>query len=146
MAKLVEMNKDEFIQKEKAKFVEKVGKGETVTDVLIDDLSTQEALDNFVRGIIPESFAKDYKKLEKLKSELEKTEKTIKEQLIKMFEEHPEMDGKTVSMDGLKFTYTKPYERLSVDSKKLQEEWPDIYKKVIKKSNVKSTIKTSVEW
>lgn len=123
-----------------------VGKTETVKDVLVNDLSTQDAIDNFTRGIIPEDFAKDYKKLQKLKSQLEKTENDIKEKLIKMFEEHPEMKTKTVSMDGLRFTYTKAYERKSVDSKKLQEEWPDIYKKVIKTANVKSTIKTSVEF
>lgn len=123
-----------------------IARQDTVKDVLIEDLSTQQALDNFMVGIIPEDFAKDYKKLQKLKSQLEKTEQDIKDKLIKMFEEHPEITNKTVSMDGLKFTYTKSYERTSVDSKKLQEEWPDIYKKVIKTTNVKSTIKTSVEF
>lgn len=132
-----------FVTKEDTNIVKS---NDSVQDILIEDLSTQEAIDNFAKGIIPETFAKDYKRLEKLKSELEKTEKDIKDKLIKMFEEHPEMQGKTVSMDGLRFTYTKAYERKSIDSKKLQEEWPDIYKKVIKKSNVKSTIKTSVEW
>ncbi len=146
MAKLVEMNKDEFIQKEKAKFVEKVGKGETVTDVLMDDLSSQEAIDNFARGIIPETFVKDYKKLKKLQDELSKTEAEIKTKLLQMFKEHPEMDNKTVSMDGLKFTYVKPFNRTTVDSKKLQEEWPDVYKKVTKTSLVKDTIKTYVEY
>lgn len=124
----------------------KVVEKETVSNILIEDLSTQEAVDNFVRGIIPEDFAKDYKKLEKLKSQLEKTEADIKQKLITMFEEHPEMEGKTVSMDGLRFTYTKAYERHSVDGKKLQEEYPDIYKKMLKVSNVKSTVKTSVEY
>lgn len=146
MAKLVETNKNELTQKEKVDFVEKVGKRETSTDVLISDLSTQEAVDNFIKGIIPETFARDYKKIEKLKSQLQKTEADIKAKLIKMFEEHPEMEGKTVSVDGLKFTYTKSYERKSVDSKKLQEEYPDIYSKMLKYTNVKSTIKTSVEY
>lgn len=124
----------------------KVEQTNAVKDVLVEDLSTQEAVDNFVRGIIPEDFAKDYKKLEKLKSQIEKTEADLKAKLLEMFEQHPEMEGKTVSMDGLRFTYTKAYERKSVDSKKLQEEWPDIYKKCIKTANVKATIKTSVEY
>ena len=139
MAKDVEV----FITKEDTDIVKKQV---TTSDVLIEDLSSQEAIDNFARGIIPEDFAKDYKKLKKLQDQLTKTENDIKEKLIKMFEEHPEMEGKTVTMDGLRFTYTKAYVRTSVDSKKLQEEWPDIYKKVIKQSNVKSTIKTSVEY
>ena len=123
------MAKKELVNVEKDAQIVKAK--ETVQDVLIEDLSTQEAIDNFVRGIIPESFAKDYKKLEKLKSQLEKTEADIKQKLITMFEEHPEMEGKTVSMDGLRFTYTKAYERHSVDGKKLQEEYPDIYKKML---------------
>ena len=62
MAKLVETNKDEFIQKEQSNFAKQTGK-ETVADILVEDLSTQEAVDNFVLGIIPEQFVKDYKKM-----------------------------------------------------------------------------------
>lgn len=126
--------------------VQKVNTQETISDVLIEDLSSQEAIDNFVRGIIPETFAKDYKKLKKMEEELKKTEESIKEKLIQMFEAHPEMEGKTVTMDGLSFTYTKSFVRTSVDGKKLEEEYPDIYKKMLKTSNVRSTIKTSVKY
>ena len=72
MAKLVETNKDEFIQKEQSNFAKQVGK-ETVADILVEDLSTQEAVDNFVLGIIPEQFVKDYKKMKKLQDNLSKT-------------------------------------------------------------------------
>ena len=145
MAKLVETNKDEFIQKEQSNFAKQTGK-ETVADILVEDLSTQEAVDNFVLGIIPEQFVKDYKKMKKLQDNLSKTEDEIKTKLLKMFEEHPEMNGKTVSRDGLTFTYTASYVRNSVDGKKLQEEHPDIYKKMLKQTNVKSTIKTSIKY
>lgn len=138
------MAKKELVNVEKDAQIVKAK--ETVQDVLIEDLSTQEAVDNFVRGLIPESFAKDYKKLKKLQDELSKTEASIKEKLIEMFEAHPEMNGQTVTMDGLSFTYTKSYVKNTVDSKKLQEEYPDIYKKMIKTSNVKSSIKTSVKF
>jgi len=138
------MAKKELVNVEKDAQIVKAK--ETVQDVLIEDLSTQEAVDNFVRGLIPESFAKDYKKLKKLQDELSKTEASIKEKLIEMFEAHPEMNCQTVTMDGLSFTYTKSYVKNTVDSKKLQEEYPDIYKKMIKTSNVKSSIKTSVKF
>jgi len=119
---------------------------EKVSDILVEDLSTQEAVDNFVLGIIPEEFVRDYKKLKKLQDNLAKTEDDIKQKLLKMFEEHPEMNGKTVGRDGLTFTYTAAYIRNSVDGKKLQEEHPEIYKKMLKQTNVKSTIKTSIKY
>lgn len=119
---------------------------EKVSDILVEDLSTQEAVDNFVLGIIPEQFVKDYKKIKKLQDNLAKTEDEIKQKLLKMFEEHPEMNGKTVGRDGLTFTYTGAYVRNSVDGKKLQEEYPEIYKKMLKQTNVKSTIKTSIKY
>ena len=84
--------------------------------------------------------------MKKLQDNLSKTEDEIKAKLLKMFEEHPEMNGKTVSRDGLTFTYTASYVRNSVDGKKLQEEHPDIYKKMLKQTNVKSTIKTSIKY
>lgn len=113
---------------------------------LVSDLETSTALDDFARGIIPEQFAKDYKKMKKLQAELEKTENTIKAKLLEMFESIPELETNHVSMDGLRFTYIAPTKRKSVDSKKLQEEYPEIYKKVIKESNVKSQIRTSIEY
>ena len=113
---------------------------------LVSDLETGTALDDFARGIIPEQFAKDYKKMKKLQAELEKTEKQIKSKLLEMFESISGLEQKYVSMDGLRFTYVGPTKRKSVDSKKLQEEWPEIYKKCLKESNVKSQIRTSIEW
>lgn len=113
---------------------------------LVSDLETGTALDDFARGIIPEQFAKDYKKMKKLQVELQKTENEIKSKLIEMFESISDLEQNSVSMDGLKFTYVAPTKRKSVDSKKLQEEFPEIYKKVIKESDVKSQIRTSIEW
>lgn len=137
------MAKKELLNVEQSKINEKQ---ETVADVLVEDLSTQEAVDNFVLGIIPESFVKDYKKIKKMEDNLAKAEADIKEKLLKMFEEHPEMEGKTVGRDGLTFTYTASYIRNTVDGKKLQEEHPEIYKKMLKQTKVKSTIKTSIKY
>lgn len=113
---------------------------------LVSDLNNKTALDDFAKGIIPEQFAKDYKKMKKLQEELNRTETIIKEKLLTMFESIPDREQNSVSMDGLKFTYVGPTKRKSVDTKKLEEEYPEIYKKVLKESNVKSQIRTSVEY
>lgn len=112
---------------------------------LVGDL-TGTSLDDFAAGIIPEQFAKDYKKMKKLQDELKKTEDEIKRKLIDMFESIPEREQNSVSRDGLKFTYVGPSIRNTVDTKKLQEEYPEIYKKLLKPSNVKSQIRTTVEY
>lgn len=138
------VTKNEFISKEVGNFVNQMGID--TSDILVQDLSTNEAIDNFVRNILPEDFAKDYKELKKLQEKIQKTEDDIKKKLLEMFESHPEMDSKSVSMDGLKFTYTKPYEKKSVDTKKLQEEYPKIYNKMLKTSSVKGSIKTYIEY
>lgn len=45
----------------------------------------------------------------------------------------------------LKISYRKPSTRVTVDSKKLKEELPDIYEEYSKTSNVSSSISLSVE-
>ena len=113
---------------------------------LVTDLTTEQALDDFARGIIPEKFAKEYKKMKKLQEQITRTENMIKDKLIEMFEKQPELDKKYVAVDGLKFTYVGPSQRNTVDTKKLKEEYPEIYKKVATKSSVKSQIRTTVEY
>ncbi len=113
---------------------------------LVNKLDGPTALEDFARGIIPEDFAKEYKKMKKLQQELEQTENTIKNKLIEMFQSIPELEKNSVSMDGLKFTYIAPTVRKSVDTKKLQEEHPEIYKQCLKESQVKAQIRTSVEF
>ena len=113
---------------------------------LVTELTTEQALDDFARGIIPEKFAKEYKKMKKLQEQIDRTESMIKNKLIEMFEKQPNLDKKYVAVDGLKFTYVGPTVKNTIDSKKLKEEYPEIYKKVAKKSNVKSQIRTTVEY
>lgn len=112
---------------------------------LVGDLNGT-ALDDFARGIIPEQFAKDYKKMKKLQEELKKTEDEIKRKLIDMFQSIPNREQNSVSSNGLKFTYIEPSQRTTVDSKKLQEEYPEIYKQCLKTSKVNSQIRTTVEY
>ena len=131
--KLVELKELENIQKG-------VENQETPTDILLDDL------DNIENGIIPEDFAKDYKKFQKMKIQIEEMEKQIKDKMLKIFEEHPDTIGKYIRSNGVKFTYKIGYDRTSVDSKKLQEEYPDVYKKCKKVSKVKPTILLNIEY
>ncbi len=51
---------------------------------------------------------------------------------------------KTVDRGKLKITYVAPSTRVSVDSKKLQEKEPEIYKKYIKTTNVAGSIKITL--
>ena len=131
--KLVELKELENIQKG-------VESQETPTDILLDDL------DNIENGIIPENFVKDYKKFKKMKIQIEEMESQIKEKMLKIFEEHPDTIGKYIRSNGMKFTYKAGHERTLVDSKKLQEEYPDVYKKCKKISKVKSTVILDIEY
>lgn len=51
---------------------------------------------------------------------------------------------KTVDRNKLKITYVAPSTRVSVDSKKLQKEEPEIYKKYVKTTNVAGSIKITL--
>ena len=120
--------------------------GLITNDVEVINTLKDETLDNTVKDLIPDGFAQKYKRMQKLKSELEATENQVKKMLIDMFENTPNLDKNYVCVDGLKFTYVKPSVRKSVDSKLLQEEYPEIYKKVLKESNVKSSIRTTIDY
>lgn len=51
---------------------------------------------------------------------------------------------KTVDRNNLKITYVAPSTRVSVDSKKLQKEEPEIYKKYVKTTTVAGSIKITL--
>ena len=51
---------------------------------------------------------------------------------------------KTVDRNKLKITYVAPSTRVSVDSKKLQEKEPEIYKKYVKTTTVAGSIKITL--
>lgn len=111
-----------------------------------DENNTEHSLDTVAKALVPEGFARKYKQMLKLQDELKKTEDDFKKKLLEVFESIPELETNSVTIDGLKFTYVKGSVRKTVDSKKLQEEMPEIYNKFLKESNVKSSIRTSVEY
>lgn len=106
----------------------------------------ETSLTSVAKDLMPKDFVKKYKQMKKLEAEIKEAEDKFKQNLIQMFESIPELETKTVALDGLKFTYTSPYTKTTVDSKKLKEEFPEIYNKVIKTSNVKSSIKTTIDY
>lgn len=108
--------------------------------------NTENSLDTVAQALVPKDFAKRYKQMLKLQDELKKTEEAFKVKLIEMFESIPDLETNSVTIDGLKFTYVKGSVRKTIDSKKLQEEMPEIYSKFTKESTVKSSIRTSVEY
>lgn len=106
----------------------------------------ETSLVSIAKDLMPKDFVKKYKQMKKLEAEIKEAEDKFKENLIQMFESIPALETNTVALDGLKFTYVSPSTRTSVDSKKLKEEYPEIYTKVTKTSNVKSSIRTSIEY
>lgn len=106
----------------------------------------ETSLTSVAKDLMPKDFVKKYKQMKKLQAELDEMESNFKQNLIQMFESIPELETNSVALDGLKFTYTSAYTKTSVDSKKLKEEYPEIYAKVTKTSNVKSSIKTTIQY
>lgn len=106
----------------------------------------ETSLTSVAKDLMPKDFVKKYKQMKKLQAELDEMENAFKENLIQMFESIPCLETSSVAIDGLKFTYVKPSTRTTVDSKKLKEEHPEIYAKVVKTSNVKSSIKTTIQY
>ena len=52
---------------------------------------------------------------------------------------------KTIEKDNLKITYVAPYEKQSIDSKRLKEEKPEIYSQYIKTSKIEESIKITIK-
>ena len=88
-----------------------------------------------------EELMKDIKsKEEELNLLKEKVDK-VKETLYGIMEKE---GVKTVDRNKLKITYVAPSTRVSVDSKKLQEKEPEIYKKYVKTTTVAGSIKITL--
>lgn len=104
------------------------------------------ALASVAKDLIPKEFAKRYKALKKAQEELNEMENLVKTKLLTAFESIPDREINKIDVDGISFTYVAPSKRKSVDTKKLQEEEPEIYKKFLKESNVKSSIRINVEY
>lgn len=93
------------------------------------------------KPIISDDFKKNYKKFIDLKNQIEEAQKIIKDNMISYFESLPEEERKIIDFNGFKISYCKEYTKNNFDSKKFQDDYPDIYTKYLKETQVKSTIK-----
>lgn len=76
------------------------------------------------------------------KAEIEKQEKTMREQLQQAMEAH---NIKKFDNDLIKITYVEASTRTTVDSAKLKAQQPDIYAKFSKTSAVKAFVKIELK-
>ena len=95
-----------------------------------------------LRDLIPETYGEKYRLYKSLEHELKDMEATFKDQLVEALENSNEQ--KSLETQGIKFSFVKGSVRTSVDSKKLQEEEPEIYEKYLKETSVKSTYKITI--
>ena len=96
-----------------------------------------------MEDLIPNGYAEVYKRYCEAKKELDALDEEFKAKLLEAFESN-ECNTTVVEKDGLKFTYVKGSTRKTIDSKKLQEEEPNIYDKYLKETQVKGSIRTSI--
>lgn len=80
--------------------------------------------------------------LDTKKKEIEKKQEEIK---LRLLNEMKNRNLKTFEKNGVKITYTEAYKKKTLDTKKLEQEHPKIYKKYLKETNVNETIKITVK-
>lgn len=107
--------------------------GRLISDV---DLGVSEEELEELEELMQEIKIKEYE-LNLMKEKVDKVKETLYSTM--------EKEGvKTVDRNKLKITYVAPSTRVSVDSKKLQKEEPEIYKKYVKTTTVAGSIKITL--
>lgn len=87
--------------------------------------------------VVAEEFTKEYAEFQKLTAKMELEVKKVKEALKEKMEEH----GLTGYEDEfIKVSYRKASQRVTVDSKRLKDELPDVYIEYSKVSDVASSV------
>lgn len=80
--------------------------------------------------------------LEQKKNEIKEKQEKIKERLL---EEMKKRNLKTFERNGVRISYTGTFKKKTLDTKKLEAEHPKIYKKYLKETEVKETIKITLK-
>lgn len=107
--------------------------GRLISDV---DLGVSEEELEDLEELMQEIEVKEYE-LKQIKEKVDKVKETLYGTM--------EKEGiKTVDRNKLKITYVAPSTRVSVDSKKLQKEEPEIYNKYVKTTTVAGSIKITL--
>jgi hypothetical protein len=115
-------------------------------EMIMNEDEVNTSLTSVAKDLIPNDFVAKFKALKKAQDELKQIEDEVKSKMKEVFESIPQLERNSVCVDGLKFTYSRPYTKNTFDSKKFQEENPEEYKKYLKQSNVKSSIRVDVEY
>lgn len=91
-------------------------------------------------GCDPYEFEEKYEKFKKAEAEFNSIYEPFKDNLIKLHQEKENLP-KSIIIGGIKCTYVSPSTRSSIDTKKLKEEEPELAKKYMKTSNIKSSVR-----
>ena len=95
------------------------------------------------KAVLADALKENYKKFLQLKEQVDEAQKIIKEQLIQYYESLPEEERKQLNFDTFRVSYVKASTRKTFDSKRFQDDNPELYAKYIKTTEVSSTIKYS---
>lgn len=87
-----------------------------------------------------EEFYQKYKAYKKAEKEFKDIYEPFKENLLNLYETEPVMP-KNIVLGGVQLTYVSSSTRMTIDSKKLKEEEPELVKKYTKPTNVKASIR-----
>lgn len=102
-----------------------------------------EAITNSFRQALPcepDDFAQKYRRYKDAKAEFDAVFDAFKANIIELHKTQPDLP-KSIIVGGVKATYVSPSTRLSIDSKKLKEEEPELAKKFTKTSSVSATVR-----
>ena len=92
---------------------------------------------------VAQEFTKAYAEFEKQKLEIELKSKEVK----KALKEAMEKNGiQSYEDDFIKATYRSGSERITLDTKRIKEELPDVYEEYARKSDVASSVILEVKW
>ena len=108
-----------------------------------ENVLTDNDFTEMIRSILncePEEFCKRYEKFKKAEAAFNELYEPFKENLIKLHENTPDLPNSTI-VGGVKLIYVAPTTRVSIDTKKLKEEEPEIAKKFSRTSDVKASVR-----
>lgn len=90
----------------------------------------------------PDEIYKRYKAYKASEKAFKEVYEPFKKNLIKLHEDESMKDlPNTIVLDGMKLVYVSPSTRTSIDSKRLKEEEPELFKKFTKTTDVNATIR-----
>ena len=94
--------------------------------------------------VVAEDLINKMKEFERRKVEIEIAEKQLREELLEAFEKYG-IDNWHTEDNSIRATYRKGTTRVTIDSKKLKEDLPDIAEEYSKEVVVKPSVELKIE-